>query len=217
MSHTQEQPFESTNVAGVLHLPGASHATGDGFALTHGAGSNCNAPLLVAMARSLADAGYAVLRYDLPFRRSGSKGPPHPAQAGRDREGIAAAVAALRTVASGRVFAGGHSYGGRQTTLAAAENPQLADALLLFSYPLHPPDKPAQLRTDHFPNLRTRALFVHGTKDGFGTIDEVREALALIPAHTDLLPVEGGGHDLKRAAGLSAEILTRFHALLSSL
>jgi uncharacterized protein len=209
-----EQPFESTVVHGILHTPAADHTSGDAFALTHGASSNHNAPLLAALARSLAEAGYTVLRYDLPFRQQRPKGSPFPAGAGRDREGIAAAIAALRSIVTGRVFAGGHSYGGRQTTMAAAENPQLADALLLCSYPLHPPGKPAQLRTGHFPDLRTRALFIHGTNDPFGSIDEMREALAMIPAPVDIMPVEGAGHDLKRAASLSADILTRFHALL---
>lgn len=210
-----EQAYTCPLVSGILH-PAAGHDSGDAFALTHGASSNHNAPLLTAISRALAEAGYTVLRYDLPFRQQRAKGSPFPAGAARDREGIAAAVAALRSIASGRVFAGGHSYGGRQTTMAAAENPQLADALMLFSYPLHPPGKPTQLRTAHFPDLRTRALFVHGTKDGFGSIDEMREALSLIPAPNELLPVEGAGHDLKRAAGLSADILTRFHALLGS-
>jgi uncharacterized protein len=209
-----EKPFECEEIRGVLHTP--AHASGDAFALTHGAGSNHNAPLLVALSRALADAGYTVFRYDLPFRRDRPKGPPMPVSAARDREGIAAAITGLRAIAPGKIFAGGHSYGGRQTTMAAAENPQLANGLLLLSYPLHPPNKPAQLRTAHFPDLRTRALFVHGTNDPFGSIDEMREAIALIPAETDLLPVEGGGHDLKRAASLSADILTRLHALAAA-
>ena len=209
-----EQRFTLPLVSGILHRPPVSHASGDAFALTHGAGSNHNAPLLTALSRSLAEAGYTVLRYDLPYRQQRPKGSPFPAGAARDREGIAAAIAALRDMAPGRVFAGGHSYGGRQTTMAAAENPQLADALLLCSYPLHPPGKPAQQRTGHFPDLRTRALFIHGTSDAFGSIDEMREALAMIPAPTELMPVEGARHDLKRAASLSADILTRFHALL---
>lgn len=215
-----EETYEISGIAGVVHKPGPHHASGEAFALTHGAGSNHQAPLLVAMARALCEAGYTVLRYDLPFRQVRPKGPPMPVSAARDREGIAAAVAGLRALVSkgntaARVYAGGHSYGGRQTTMAAAENPSLADGLLLFSYPLHPPKKPEQLRTAHFQELKTPSLFIHGTNDGFGSIDEMREAIAAIPARTDLLPVEGAGHDLKRAAGLSAEILTRFHALLS--
>jgi uncharacterized protein len=213
-----EEAFESPGVRGVLHTPDLPN--GDAFALTHGAGSNCNAPLLQALARSFAQAGYTVLRYDLPFRQNRPKGPPFPAAAARDRdrdrEGVGQAVAALRALAPGRIFAGGHSYGGRQTAMAAAEHADLADALLLLSYPLHPPNRPEQKRTSFFPDLRTPALFVHGTSDGFGTLEELRSAMALIPARTELLAVEGAGHDLKRSADLSAQVLERFRALLGS-
>ena len=121
---------------------------------------------------------------------------------------------ALSEFATGRTFAGGHSYGGRQTAMAAAGRPPLAAALLLLSYPLHPPQKPQQKRTSYFPQLQTPALFVHGTADPFGTPEELREAIAQIPARTDLLLVEGAGHDLKRAAGLSGEIRERLLALV---
>jgi predicted alpha/beta-hydrolase family hydrolase len=95
---------------------------------------------------------------------------------------------------------GGHSYGGRQATMLAAEDPAVADALLLLSYPLHVPDKPEQMRTEHFPRLRTPALFVHGTKDPFGTPAEMRKALATIPARYEVQFVEGAGHDLRKGA-----------------
>lgn len=80
--------------------------------------------------------------------------------------------------------------------MLAASNPGLVDTLLLLSYPLHPPKAPKQVRTDHFPDLRTPALFIHGTRDGFGAIDEMKAALKLIPARTQLVPVEGAGHEL---------------------
>ncbi len=79
--------------------------------------------------------------------------------------------------------------------LAAAE-PGLVDALLLLSYPLHPPQKPSELRTGHFAQLQTPAFFVHGTRDGFGAIDEMTAALTLINTRTELLPVDGTGHEL---------------------
>jgi predicted alpha/beta-hydrolase family hydrolase len=82
--------------------------------------------------------------------------------------------------------------------MLAAEDPSVAEGLLLLSYPLHPPNKPGQLRTAHFSELRRPALFVQGTKDPFGTIEEVRAALDLIRARTMLLEVAGGGHDLAR-------------------
>jgi predicted alpha/beta-hydrolase family hydrolase len=80
--------------------------------------------------------------------------------------------------------------------MLAASEPSLVDRLLLLSYPLHPPQRPGELRTGHFPSLQTPAMFVHGTRDVFGSIDEVAAALKLIPARTELRPVTGAGHEL---------------------
>jgi uncharacterized protein len=80
--------------------------------------------------------------------------------------------------------------------MLAADQPGLVDGLLLLSYPLHPPQRPGELRTAHFPRLQTPALFVSGNRDGFGSIDELGSALKLIPARTELLTVTGAGHEL---------------------
>ena len=102
----------------------------------------------------------------------------------------------MRQRVSGRVFLGGHSYGGRQASILASSEPGLVDAMLMLSYPLHPPRRPTELRTAHLPGLHTPALFVHGTRDGFGSIEEMAAALKLIPAATKLLAIEGAGHEL---------------------
>ena len=198
-------------VRGFLHEP--SQPNGDALVLTHGAGANCQSKLLIALAGAFADAGYLVLRCDLPFRQSRPHGPPFPAVAARDREGLRRAVDLLRSKTKGRIFLGGHSYGGRQGSMLAAEQPQLVAGLLLLSYPLHPPRKPAELRTAHFPQLRTRSLFVHGGRDPFGSHDEMKAALALIPAQTMLLEVEGAGHELlgkKTEENLPSRIVQTF-------
>ena len=207
-----EEPFQHDLIRGTAHHP--EQASGDAIVLTHGAGTDSGSALLVKLAQAFAANGHVVLRYDLPFRIEGKQ--PNPKNAVRDREGVFAALETARKLASGRVIAAGHSYGGRQSAMLAAERPGAADGLLLLSYPLHPPDKPQQKRTDYFPSLQTPALFVHGTKDPFGSLEELREAIALIPARTDLLPVEGAAHDLKRAAGLAVEMVTRLRALLST-
>jgi predicted alpha/beta-hydrolase family hydrolase len=180
-------------VRGFLHNSRATERAT--LVLTHGAGSNCQAPLLVAVAETLAEAGLRVLLCNLPFRQERPQGPPRPGDAARDRAGLKNAVEAARKFFSGQIFLGGHSYGGRQATMLAAGDPSVADGLLLLSYPLHPPRKPAQLRTQHLPNLRTPALFVHGTRDPFGSIEEMQAALKLVSARTLLMPVPGG-HDL---------------------
>jgi predicted alpha/beta-hydrolase family hydrolase len=188
-------PFAKPGVRGFLHLPpsGAKRA----MVLTHGAGSNCTAPLLLKVANALVAAGFAVLRCDLAFRQERPKGPPHPSKAAADRAGLKAAVTALREAEGGDIYLGGHSYGGRQATVLAAEEPDLLRGLLLLSYPLHPPAKPERLRTQHLPNLRTPSVFVHGAADPFGSIEEMKRALALIPAPTTLKVIEGAAHDLK--------------------
>jgi len=176
--------------------------------LTHGAGSNRNAPLLVALANAFSERGTYVVRVDLPYRQERPHGPPRPGDAARDREGLRAEVLKIRETNPGRVWLGGHSYGGRQASILAAETPGLVDGLLLLSYPLHPPRKPEQLRTAHFPQLRTPACFVHGSRDPFGTRQELQQAIALIPAETRLMELEGAGHELGRDhAGLAQRIV----------
>ncbi len=181
-------------VRGFLHS--AANPNGDALILTHGAGSNCNALLLIALAEVFAAHGPTVLRCDLPFRQERPTGPPFPGNAERDRAGLRNAVAAMRKLVPGRLFLGGHSYGGRQSTMLCAEEPDLVSGLLLLSYPLHPPRKPQQLRTQHLPDLRTPCLFVHGMGDPFGSVEEMERALQSIPARKELLKVEGAGHDL---------------------
>ena len=94
--------------------------------------------------------------------------------------------------------------------MLAADEPGLLAALLLFSYPLHPPGKPDRLRTEHFPRLHVPALFVQGTADPFGSIAELRAAVPLIPATTHLLPIEGAGHDLRRGRFDLAAVVAAF-------
>lgn len=191
------EPFSHASgavaVRGFLHRP--AKAIGDALALTHGAGGNCNGPLLVALAEAFAAAGVTVLRYDLPFRQQRAFGPPRGA-GDADRAGVVAAAGTLRNLLKGRILAGGHSYGGRMTSMVAVEDPKFADALLLLSYPLHAPGRPERPRTSHLPEIKMPVLFIHGTKDGFGSIEEMEDARKLIPAKTSLLIVENAGHDL---------------------
>jgi uncharacterized protein len=199
-------------VRGFLHTPATPNARA--IVLSHGAGSNANAPLLIALADAFADAGFTVLRCDLPYRQIRSWGPPGPADAARDRAGLKNAVLCMKEIlgaqrladfarrgnspipASEEIFLAGHSYGGRQSSMLCAEEPAIAAGLLLLSYPLHPPRKPEQQRTQHLPDLRTPALFISGTRDPFGSISELSQALKMIPARTKLLAIEGAGHDL---------------------
>ena len=163
--------------------------------LTHGAGGSRESPLLIRICDEWAGRGWLAVRYNLPYRRRRPKGPPSGSATG-DRDGILEAIAVARTLADGPVIAGGHSYGGRQTSMVVAEHPGLVGALTLFSYPLHPPGKPDRLRTEHFPAITAPTVFTQGTADPFGTIDELRSAVRLIPAPVKIVEVTGARHDL---------------------
>jgi len=211
------RPFASSSLdppaRGFLHVP--ESANGNGLVLTHGAGSNAQAPLLAAVARAFCDAGYTVLRCDLPYRQARPYGPPGPHDAARDRAGLKNAVTAIKKFAPERIFLGGHSYGGRQASMLCAEAPDVAAGLLLLSYPLHPPRKPEQLRTQHFTDLQMQTLFVSGTRDPFGSIAEFEQAIKSIRGKTMFMSVEGAGHDLgfkgkARSEDLPAQVLKEF-------
>ena len=206
-------PFHADGVRGFLHRPAG--APRGGLVLTHGAGSDCRAPLLVAAAAAFGASGITVLRCDLPFRQARPTGPPVRGSAARDQAGLAAAVAALRGLVAGPLYLGGHSYGGRQATLLAADRADVAAALLLFSYPLHPPKKPDQARTEHFPRLETPCVFVHGARDDFASPAELDAAVALIPAPTRIIRIAAAGHDLKRGRLDFSEIVSSLIALIA--
>jgi pimeloyl-ACP methyl ester carboxylesterase len=134
-----DDSVKDSPVRGFLHR--ASGSDSDCLVLTHGAGANCQAPLLKALAEAFCAAGVTVLRCDLPFRQARPHGPPMRGAGERDQEGLRAAVAAMRRESPGRIFLGGHSYGGRQASMLAAAAPGLVERLLLLSYPLHPPKR----------------------------------------------------------------------------
>ena len=215
---TQLESFEERDgdaaVRGILHQPSAP--TGDGVVLAHGAGTNRESPVLRAVASAFAAQGIAALRIDLPFRQARPKGPPSPAWAERDREGLRRALAALARRCPGRLVLGGHSYGGRQASMLLADAPALAHGLLLLAYPLHPPGRPERRRTEHLITLRTPTVFVHGTRDPFGFIDELDEARGMMPGPTRLLAVREAGHDLgaRRDAAFADAAVAELLALL---
>jgi predicted alpha/beta-hydrolase family hydrolase len=180
-------------IAGIAHEP--SGKPKGVVVLTHGAGGSRESPLLKKVCDEWASRGWLAVRYNLPYRRRRPKGPPS-GSAKADQAGILEAVATVRELADGPVIAGGHSYGGRLTSMAVADDGLTVDALTLFSYPLHPPGKPERARTEHLPRITAPTVFTHGTSDPFGSLDELRPAAALIPAATEIVEVTGARHDL---------------------
>jgi hypothetical protein len=181
-------------IAGIAHEPKGSP---QGVAvLTHGAGGSRDSVLLQEICDEWARRGWLAVRYNLPYRRRRPTGPPS-GSAATDRAGIVEAITLCRGLAEGPLIAGGHSYGGRQTSMVVASEHVPVDALTLFSYPVHPPGKPERARTEHLPDIKVPTVFAHGTSDPFGTPEELREAAALITGTTAVVEVAGARHDLR--------------------
>jgi predicted alpha/beta-hydrolase family hydrolase len=185
-------------IAGVAHQPEskAGRTPTGVVVLTHGAGGNRESPLLQQVCDEWARRGFLAVRYNLPYRRRRPTGPPSGSAAG-DRAGIVEAITLCRGLADGPLIAGGHSYGGRQTSMVVAADEAQVDVLTLFSYPVHPPGKPERPRTDHLPGITVPTVFTHGTSDPFGTPAEVRDAAAMITAPTEIVEIAGARHDLR--------------------
>lgn len=159
-----------------------------------GAGSDRSHSSLLAIEDALAPT--TCVRADFPYRRAGRRAPdraPVLLQAVRDE------VAALGR--SHDLVLGGRSMGGRIASMAVGDevDPLPVRGLVLVAYPLHPPRRPDRLRVEHFPRLRVPCLFVSGTKDTFGSPDELLHWTSTIPGPVEHVWVDGKGHDLKGA------------------
>lgn len=171
-------------------------AAGAGLLLTPGAGAGRDQPSLVAIEQGLAPAGVVVSRMDFPYRLAGRRAPDRPpVLLAAVREG-AARLAAETGLPPGRIALGGRSMGGRMCSMAAADGLACL-ALVLVSYPLHPPGRPDRLRVDHFPALTVPCLFVSGTRDAFATPAELEHHAAAIPGPVTIEWIDGGDHGLR--------------------
>lgn len=173
--------------------------------LAHGAGAGQRHPFMQAFAGALAAEGIDVVTFDFPYMRQGRRVPdPAPVLEARYREVIAVTREAVPG-ARHALFIGGKSMGGRMATHVAAADPEMPLAgLVLLGYPLHPPGRPDRRRDAHLPGLGRPALFVQGSRDTFGTPDELRPVLDQIAPRPVLHVVEDGDHSFKVPGGRAA-------------
>jgi uncharacterized protein len=167
-----------------------------GLVLTPGASAGRDQPALVAVDVGLSLDGIKVERIDFPYHRAGRRAPDRPPVLMATVVEAAGALAGELGVAARKIALGGRSMGGRMCSMAVAEG-LTAAGLVLISYPLHPPGKPDRPRTEHLGRLEVPCLFVSGTRDAFGTREELEAATAAIPGPVTHVWIEGGDHGLK--------------------
>ena len=192
-----------------------------GLVLFPGAGSNCNHSSLVAIEEAMAPL--PVGRFDFPYRRAGKRPPDKaPVLLGCVHDEVTAFAKANKARTTSLVI-GGRSMGGRMCSMAAAGESGIAgvmrDALrvrglVLISYPLHPPAKPENLRVNHFSRVIVPTLFIHGTKDPFGSPSELKKHAKAIEGDVTFHFIENGRHDLKGADDAIAQIVRDWVAML---
>jgi uncharacterized protein len=164
--------------------------------LAHGAGAGQQSPFMVSTARAIAARGIIAGTFDFPYMEARRKVPDPAAVL---EEAWRAAVASARGMEAFRdlpLFVGGKSMGGRIASQAEAAEALHVAGLIFLGYPLHPPGKPQQRRDAHLPSITAPMLFVQGSRDAFGTAEEIRDLLPRLP-RAELHVVEGGDHSFK--------------------
>jgi uncharacterized protein len=188
----------------VRSSPNGTHPGASALLLFPGAGSSSTHPSLVAIEQALAPM--PVVRADFPYRREGRRAPDRAPKLMASVRDEAAALVERASIAPDRLLLGGRSMGGRMCSMTVAEGLP-ARGLVLIAYPLHPPGRPDKLRIEHLPDLHVPCLFVSGTRDPFGTPDELEGHTAVIPGPVTHVWVDGARHELKGADRLIVEAI----------
>ncbi len=168
-----------------------------GLVLTPGASAGREQSGLVAIDRAVTDVGIVVERVEFPGQAAGKRRTDPPAVCIDTVRAASTALADRLGVNTSRIAVGGRSFGGRMCSMAVAEGLEAA-ALVLVSYPLHPPGRPDRLRTEHFPELRLPCLFVSGRRDAFATPEQLERETSAIPGPATRTFVDGD-HSLRKA------------------
>jgi predicted alpha/beta-hydrolase family hydrolase len=184
-----------------------------GLVLTPGASAGRDHSGLVAIDDAVSATGIVTERVEFPGQTANKRRTDPPAVCIATVRDAAAALAERLSVAPARIAVGGRSFGGRMCSMAVAEGLPAA-ALVLVSYPLHPPGRPDRLRTEHFPLLGVPCLFVSGRRDAFATSDELERETAAIAGPVTLRFVDGD-HSLRRSAEEASKIVAAWLAALA--
>ena len=190
---------DSDSVSALLYLADKKNRAGVTVILAHGAGANQLHPFMRLFAAGLAERGFDVLTFNFQYMEQGRKVPDPKAKLESCYRAVIEAARANKKLKGNRLVIGGKSMGGRIASQVAA-TPETAahiTALIFLGYPLHPPGRPDKLRDAHLPQITAPMLFVQGSRDAFGSAEELRATIKKHRLRATLQIVEGGDHSLK--------------------
>ena len=186
------------NVSAVLSGPDQlSDSNKTGVVIAHGAANDMNNSLIVAVADSLAAAGYTTLRFNFPYKEKGKKSPDTEPTLIRTWQGAVTHLLNNERFPVDRVAAAGKSMGGRIASQMVAADQMAVEALIFLGYPLHAPGRTDKLRDSHLYEIKNRMFFFAGTRDPLCNMEKLREVLHRLPGQYDLEIMKGGDHSFK--------------------
>ena len=190
---------ERDTVTALVDLAPKKERVGITVILGHGAGANQLHPFMRLFATGLADRGFDAMTFNFVYMEQGRGVPDPKAKLEACYRAVIEAALTHKNLKGNRVVIGGKSMGGRIASQVAA-TPEAAEhitALVFLGYPLHPPGRPDKLRDAHLPQITASMLFVQGSRDAFGSTDEIRDLIKRLHLPATLYPIEGGDHSLK--------------------
>ena len=191
-------PLETGAATTALVYRAGGNAAGASLILAHGAGAGQRSGFMIEFARALAALGLDTITFNFPYTEQGRKIPDRAPVLEACYRAAIDAVRGELTSARRALYIGGKSMGGRiATQVAAADRAVPVAGLVLLGYPLHPPGRPEQRRDKHLPAVGRRMLFVQGSRDAFGTPDELAPILSALQPAPTLHVVKQGDHSFK--------------------
>ncbi|MEP6911209.1 MAG: alpha/beta family hydrolase [bacterium] len=190
---------ERDSVTALLYAAPKKERAGITVILGHGAGAGQLHPFMQLFANGLAARGFDAMTFNFIYMEQGRGVPDPKAKLEACYGAVIEAAKKHKKLKGNRLVMGGKSMGGRIASQVAA-TPESAEnfaGLVFLGYPLHPPGRPDKLRDDHLPHVTAPMLFVQGSRDSFGTTDELRALIKRLHLPATLYPIEGGDHSLK--------------------
>ena len=195
-----------------LRYPAPEPAAPLTLVLGHGAGAPQTSDFMLTFAQALAARGFPTVTFNFPYMEEGRRLPDRSPVLEAAFRAVIAAVRGRAGAGGGRLVIGGKSLGGRMASHVAAAGLDDLAGLVFLGYPLHPPGQPGRLRAEHLARIRAPMLFVQGTRDAFGTPDELAPLLAPLGPAVRVHVVAGGDHSFavpKRGPVSQADVFTR--------
>jgi predicted alpha/beta-hydrolase family hydrolase len=199
---------EFQSVTAILYPAGTRGRAKITLILGHGAGANQSSAFMVNFATELASRGIDAVTFNFFYAEHRRGGPDKNDKLEDCYRAVIETVRKHKKLARNRLAIGGKSMGGRIASQVAAAGVGDLAGLVFLGYPLHPPGNPEKLRSKHLPLIKSPMLFVQGSRDNFGTADELRPIVKKLPL-ARLHVIEGGDHSLKvpKSAGVTQEEL----------